>query len=168
MELVNRDSVFRFSENGVMGGMQDAQGFSSFLLWFCHFWWFSKWSNQWTKGAEKLWKIIKNLGKCRKTLLNLRSSHFSVMFPKLKNRKCIVPRTMGQGSEKIDLSPSESWDLLQNDQRKLYFALDLAVSVRNCAGFQLNLWKHTQIVSFWQISSKFLEDYVAELGSVNK
>ena len=39
----------------------------------------------------------------------------------------------GQGSEKIDLSPSESWDLVQNDQHKLHFTLDIAVSVRNCA-----------------------------------
>ena len=30
---------------------------------------------------------------------------------------------MGQGSEKIDLSPSESWDLVQNDQHKLHFTL---------------------------------------------
>ena len=26
--------------------------------------------------------------------------------------------TMGQGFEKIDLSPSESWDLFKNDQHK--------------------------------------------------
>ena len=40
---------------------------------------------------------------------------------------------MGQGSEKIDLSPSESWEIVfQNDQHKLHFTLDISVSVLNC------------------------------------
>ena len=35
--------------------------------------------------------------------------------------------TMGQGSKKIDLSPSESWNIFLNDQHKLHFTLDIAV-----------------------------------------
>ena len=39
-------------------------------------------------------------------------------------------RTMGQGSKKIGLSPSESWDIFQNHQHKFRFTLDIAVSVQ--------------------------------------
>ena len=54
---------------------------------------------------------------------------------------------MGQDPEKIDLSRFESWDLFQNDQHKLQFTLDIAVSVRNCA-VSVKLVKHAQIGFF--------------------
>ena len=41
--------------------------------------------------------------------------------------------TMGPGSEKIDLSPSKSWDTFQNDQHNLHFTLDIAVSEQEIA-----------------------------------
>ena len=65
---------------------------------------------------------------------------------------------MGPGSGKIDLSPFESWDPVQNDQHKLQSTLDIAVPVQTCVG----LVKHAHVV-FWQIST-FLENSV---GIVN-
>ena len=65
------------------------------------------------------------------------------------------PSTMGQGSEKIELSWAKSWDTFQNDQHKLHFTLDIAVSARHCKE-SVKPGKHAQIDWITKINGKLM------------